>query len=206
MSMHINFKIGRDEYRAVPLEHIAYIEGHRRECTVHQWRGCGKPPLRISMCLSAIEPQLHQYHFVRCHRNFIVHPAALQWFGDKEIALPQGKPIPVSDMRLRRLPNGAPLPESYLYACILYGICLVGTHGGPLYVSNTPLRQLLAMHPQMIQLNRWAVANPNAIATIECQSQTIVVMADNIRIALSPKYLNNLPANLKTALHHEKDC
>ena len=108
MSMHINLKIGRDEYRAIPTEHIAYIEGHRRECTVHQWPGCGKPPLRISMCLSAIEPQLHQYHFVRCHRNFIVHPAALQWFGDKEIALPQGKPIPVSDMRVRRLPNGAP--------------------------------------------------------------------------------------------------
>ena len=109
-------------------------------------------------------------------------------------------------MRLRRLPNGAPLPESYLYACILYGICLVGTQGGPLYVSTTPLRQLLAMHPQMIQLNRWAVVNPSAIATIECRSQPIVVMADNIRIAVSHKYLNNLPANLKNTLRNEKDC
>ena len=85
-------------------------------------------------------------------------------------------------MRLRRLPNGAPLPELYLYACIIYGICLVGTQGGPLYVSNTPLRQLLAMHPQMIQLNRWAVANPSSIAAIEHEPCPTAVMCDGVQI------------------------
>ncbi|MBQ9469976.1 MAG: LytTR family transcriptional regulator DNA-binding domain-containing protein, partial [Bacteroidales bacterium] len=129
-----------------------------------------------------------------------------QWLCGREIALPHGEATPVSPRRVRLHCKGRALPAPILYARLYDGLCLIATQGGPLYVSNTPLHQLLAMHPQMIQLNRWAVVNPSAIATIECQSQPIVVMADNIRIALSPKYLNNLPANLKTALHHEKDC
>ena len=139
MSMHINLKIGRDEYRAVPLEHIAYIEGHKRECTVHRWPPYHTDPIAAAANIGETAKSLRNFGFIQCHRNYIVSPKSLRWFSDEHIRLMHGKSIPVSPKRLRRLRTGRSLPSNIIYTTTTGGLCLIATHGGPLYASKAPL-------------------------------------------------------------------
>ena len=182
MNLHINLKIGQDEYNAIRTEQIAYIEGHRRKCTVHRWPPYHTEPIVAAENIGEMAKSLRNFGFIQCHRNYTVSPKSLHWVSDEHIRLMHGKSIPVSPRRLRRLRTGRALPSNIIHATTAGGLCLIAPQGGPLYVSNTPLRQLLAMHRQMIQLNRWAVVNPSAITNIELQPKPMATIADGVRL------------------------
>ena len=78
--------------------------------------------------LALLNPLRH----IRCHRNHIVHPAAMQWLGSREIALPQGMAIPVSPLRVRPLRKGqalrTPINPPTMQQPITQAINIINTH------------------------------------------------------------------------------
>ena len=164
-----------------------------------------KSPIASTASLAELSTLLLPLSFIRCYRNYIVNPLALKWQRTDRITLPQGKSIPVSPQRVRPLRKEQALPATILYARLYDGLCLIATQGGPLYVSNTPLRQLLAMQPHLVRLNRWAVVNPSAITNIELQPRPVAIMADGVQISVSKRCLKVLPAHLKNQINHERE-
>ena len=166
------------EYTMLGCDQIAHVYGAGRSSTIYLWPSCNRKPLATSMNMAEMLALLYPLGHIRCHRNHIVHPAALQWLGSRKIALPQGMAIPVSPQRVRPLRKEQALPVTILYARLYDGLCLIATQGGQFYTSQTTLRQLQAEQPHLVRLNRWAVVNPSAITNIELQPRPVATMAD----------------------------
>ena len=196
----MRIRVARGEHTMLRCEQIAHVHGQGRHSTIYLWPSCNKNPIACAMGMAEMEALLRPLGHIRCHRSYMVNPAALQWLCGREIALPHGEATPVSPRRVRLHCKGRALPAPILYARLYDGLCLIAPQGGPLYASRTTLRQLQAKHPHLLPLNRWAVANPSAITNIELQPRPVAIMANGVRLNTSGRRQATCPTKTQVSI------
>ena len=197
---HVRIRVARGEHTTLRCEQIAYLHGQGRHSTIYLWPSCNKNPIACAMSMAEMEALLRPLGHIRCHRSYMVNPAALQWLCGREIALPHGEATPVSPRRVRLHCKGRALPAPILYARLYDGLCLIAPHGGPLYVSRITLAQLLAEQPHLVRLNRWAVASPSAITNIVLQPKPVAIMADGVQLNTSGRRQATCPTKTQASI------
>lgn len=93
----------KDGFQRVPLHELVCIESfnHNQVCTLSDGSA-----LETSVTLSELLEELQEYpEFIRPHRAYIVNMEFIRKLADYELLLTNGKRIPISQSRYRKLKN-----------------------------------------------------------------------------------------------------
>ncbi len=86
---------GDDGLVSVPLSQVRYFSSDRHLVQAHTARGT----LRSTKTIAALESELADSAFFRCHKSFLINLQAVATIGREEVELAEGEKVPVSRHR-----------------------------------------------------------------------------------------------------------